>query len=55
MNSIMKIKEGTRERKFPGPIGVEATGVTEAGVVGIMGPAGNLGPSRMFVATKNDM
>ena len=36
MNPTMKIKKGIREGKLPGAIRVEAMGVVEAGVVGIV-------------------
>ena len=55
MNPIMKIKEGTREGNLLKPIRVGATGVEEAGAVGIAMPIAALGSSRMSVAVKNDM
>ena len=48
MSPIIKIKEGTREGKLLEPIGVGATGVAEAGAVGIVMPAAALGSSRSF-------
>lgn len=51
----MKIKEGTREGKLPGPIGVEFAGMTEARAVGITMPATALGSLGMFMATNNGM
>ena len=51
----MKIKEGTREGNLLKPIRVGATGVEEAGAVGISMPIAALGSSRMSVAVKNDM
>ena len=49
MNPIMKIKEGTREGKLLAPIGVGATGVAEAGALGIAMPTTTLGSSRMLL------
>ena len=49
MNPIIKIKEGTREGKLLEPIGVGATSVAKAGVVGIAMPAAALGSSRMLL------
>ena len=48
----MKIKEGMGERKVPRSIGVVATGVVEAGVIGIVVFVAVLGSSRMFVVKK---
>ena len=47
--SIIKIKEGTREGKLLEPIGVGATGVAEAGALGIAMPTTTLGSSRMLL------
>ena len=55
MNPIMKIKEGTREIKLPGLIGVGAIGVAEAGTVGNVMSVVVLGSSRMFLAKRNDV
>ena len=49
MSPIIKIKEGTREGKLLEPIGVGATSVAKAGVVGIAMPAATLGSSRMLL------
>ena len=51
----MKIKEGTREIKLPGLIGVGAIGVAEAGTVGNVMSVVVLGSSRMFLAKINDV
>ena len=48
----MRIKEDTRERKVPRSVGVEATGVVEVGVIGIVVSAAVLGSSGIFVAKK---
>ena len=55
MNPILKIKEGTREIKLPGLIGVGAIGVAKAGIVGNVMSVVVLGSSRMFMAKKNDV
>ena len=49
MSPIIKIKEGTREGKLLEPIGVGATGVAEAGALGIAMPTTALGSSRMLL------
>jgi len=49
------IEKSTRERKLLGPIGIGATGITEAGAVGNLRPATILGSLGMSVAVKNDV
>jgi len=48
------IEEGTKVRKLLGPIGMGTAGITETGVVGIVGSATVLGSSGMFVTTRQE-